>query len=129
MRLLIVASGGMCSVPIMKMTAVTCAIVMLLMSCSASPLAADATGSMVGRWMDSAPGIRGVISITSNLRMEQEFDDGSVRKIALRMTKTGRGQRFDTVPASRDYYVLVRSGDLEIWDDQGLIRTARSLRR
>ena len=84
---------------------------------------------LIGRWFDSNPLVGAVISITSDLRMETAYKDGSVAKRKMRERKTARGRRFDYVPAGRDYYVLLPSGDLEIRDNEGLISVARKMRR
>lgn len=88
------------------------------------------TEDLLGRWVDSSPIMGGVITITSDLRLEKPFKDGSVMKRKLRETKTGRGRRFDPVPASGhgDHWLLLPSGELEIRDREGLIATARKKR-
>ena len=88
---------------------------------------------IVGRWLDEAPLVGGRITIFvegKGLYLEQAYKDGSAGKQGLVEKMTPLGRRFDNVEGSShgDHWVLGSDGNLQLRDNEGLIRTARKIR-
>lgn len=87
---------------------------------------------VIGRWLDDGiAGSRLVILRENNkLYLDRTYSEGGMSRVELRESKTASGRRFDKVDGSKwgDHYLINRTGDLEIRDDQGLIVTARKLK-
>ncbi len=85
---------------------------------------------VIGLWLDELISRRIILyREDGKLLMESTFRDGSVGTYEMTERTTSRGLRFDhknRLP-SGDYYVLNRSGDLEIRDSDGLITIARKI--
>lgn len=99
-----------------------------------------ASQSVIGSWLDETPGLSRRIVIyraKGKVYARQTFKDGSADTSELVERHTAKGQRFqEKRPAnpraaseSGDHWLLGVSGDLEIRDNEGLIRTARKLTR
>jgi len=83
---------------------------------------------VLGRWLDEVAGSRiTMFRQDGNLFVEYKFQDGSSWRRELRETQSNRGLRFDEVNADDEYLIINRAGDLELWDQQGLIRVAKSM--
>ena len=84
---------------------------------------------LLGAWLTSppaAPGRLAIYSDQSKIYAEWRLRSGqrTVEEVQDSVTKAGR--RFDVPGAG--YYVLTRSGELEIWDKSTLIATAERIR-
>lgn len=87
---------------------------------------------VIGVWLDERPYFSRRIALyrkDGKVFMESTYRDGSVGTDEMTERNTNRGLRFDVKQPSPsgDYYVLNRSGDLEIRDSDGLIARARKL--
>lgn len=84
---------------------------------------------LLGAWLTSPPAAPGRLSIYSDqgrIYAEWRLRGGQKTVDELQDTPTKAGRRFDVVGGG--YYVLSRSGDLEIWDKTTLIATAERIR-
>jgi len=95
-------------------------------------MAAASKDGVIGRWRDdgSNPLSHSTITIYAQggqLYLENEFDDGSIRKLKLVEKESLLGRRFDPVPAFRlgDHWVVDSNGDLLLRDSQGTATKAR----
>ena len=84
---------------------------------------------VVGHWFDASPGIENRISIFRSgdqVKMEKTWRDGSVSEFEATESSGVAGRTFRIVKPQgiRDYYVITGDGDLQIWDNDGLIVTA-----
>lgn len=87
------------------------------------------TRPLLGSWLTSPPAAPGRLTIYSDhgkVFAEWRLRGGQKTVDELRDTTTKSARRFD-VPGG-GYYVLTRSGELEIWDKSTLIATAERIR-
>lgn len=98
-------------------------------------VAAAPKDGIIGRWRDdsSNPLFHSTIIIYAQrgqLYLENEFDDGSVRKLELVERESPLGRRFDPIPTSRlgDHWVVDSNGDLLLRDRQGTATKARRVK-
>jgi hypothetical protein len=81
----------------------------------------------VGRWMLEYGALNGTIRIyreNGKSYIEINFKDGSNYKTEVSERSTPSGRRFEAKIATGDYYVINRSGNLQVWDREGLVTTA-----
>ncbi len=84
---------------------------------------------IVGSWIDETPGVAGRITIFREARklyIETRFKDGSNLKEELIEKKSGERRRFDKLEGSEfgDHWIIDSNGNLQVRDNEGLIRTA-----
>lgn len=86
---------------------------------------------VIGQWLDDRPYVGNRITIYRSggkLLLERKFRDGSSSDETLRERSTSRGRRFEEIGnESGEYYLINSSGDLQIWDSEGLVATARKV--
>ena len=92
--------------------------------------AVPANREIVGQWLDETPYASSRITIFhegGKLYAEQTFADGSSRKKELVEKRSPLGRRFDQVDAATagDHWILDSRGNLQLHDNDGLIRTAK----
>ncbi|MBT3278224.1 MAG: hypothetical protein HN909_03600 [Phycisphaerales bacterium] len=92
------------------------------------PLPTDRT--VIGRWIDESPYVSGRITMYSKeakFFIETKFKDGSVLQRELVETKSVKGRRFEKEEGSAvgDFYLLDSEGNLQMWDNTGLIVTLK----
>jgi hypothetical protein len=94
-----------------------------------APRAPAAQGGTVGRWRDARPYVGGEIVLIRDdgkFRVERKFGDGSSLTQEVGERPGSGGRRFNVRGGSYgEYYLLTSGGDLQIWDSEGLITTAR----
>jgi hypothetical protein len=103
-----------------------------------TPSASATTGASLpcdtlGRWLDNRENWRNRIALLQcgqDLALHRVFFDGAVVRTAVRERRTAEGRRLqeDEVPVTGDYYLITKSGSLEIRDNDGLIATAVPIR-
>ena len=95
----------------------------------------DQSREIIGRWLDDRPLVANRITIfrqNSTLLMEQTFIDGtethSIKKEVIEKSST-RGRRFEDKQENSygEFYLINRQGHLGLWDQDGLISTARKI--
>ena len=93
-----------------------------------TPTAMPTNQVIIGVWdyvlFASNKAIITIYSEDGALKAREAFYDGSKRVLTLSERQSPGGRRFDYPSGGGDYYVLNQKGDLEIWDKDGLIRTA-----
>ena len=87
----------------------------------------------VGAWMDESAFSGGKLTsvvVEGKTFLETAYAFGGVSVKELVEKKSALGRRFDMVEQnwSKDHYVLLQSGDLQIRDKDGLIVTARAIK-
>lgn len=86
---------------------------------------------IIGEWEREYPGLgKAQIVITNDggqLRMATAFWDGSNLSQLLIEDTSSAERRFDIVDSAGEYLVINRQGDLQIWDEYGLIATATKI--
>ena len=92
--------------------------------------AVPANREIVGQWLDEIPYASSRITIFhegGKLYVEQMFADGSSHKKELVEKRSPLGRRFDQVDAATagDHWILDSRGNLQLHDNDGLIRTAK----
>ena len=94
--------------------------------------AAPADHQIIGRWIDESPYVGSRITILSGdgkLFGEQIFKDGSSFKRELVEKQSPLGRRFDRVDSrTGDHWVITSNGNLQLRDNDGLIRTAKEVK-
>ena len=89
---------------------------------------------VIGVWLDKDPVLPGRITIyekAGRTYFSQTWRDGSVTtREATRSETTSRGTRFELKDANTasQYYLLNNRRDLQLWDKDGLVSTARRLK-
>lgn len=91
----------------------------------------NSSREVIGRWLDDGGFSDNRLILfrkDGDLRVEQTYGDGSSRVMEVVEKQSSRGRRIerkndDTV----DYWLIDESGNLQIRDDEGLIRTAGKL--
>ena len=76
--------------------------------------------------MDRSTFAGGIITIREDLKMIRRLK-GGIHETQLREVPVPHGRRFDPVRtnAHGDHWLLLPSGDLQVRDNEGLIRTAK----
>jgi hypothetical protein len=97
-----------------------------------APLPPTVHENLIGRWRDDRLYVSNTMTISKRsgvFYLSRLFEDGSRSEIMLREQSSDHGRRFDRIPTSRfgEYYVIAKTGELEMWDIEGLICTARRL--
>jgi len=92
----------------------------------------DPSRKTIGRWIADLGGA-GIITIfrkDKKLFMERKFKDGSVYKHEFIEKKHLTLRRFEEKGSSAHggYYLIDKKGNLQSWDAEGLIRTARKVK-
>ena len=90
---------------------------------------ATANRELIGSWIDEAPFVGSRIEIfheDGGLYLEETFGNGSSRRKALLETGSQLGRRFDETErsSSGDHWIIDARGNLQLRDNDGLIRTA-----
>lgn len=85
----------------------------------------------IGRWLDESAFNKRVTIFRKDdkLYMEDAYQDGSVGVSEIRERASPIGRRFDKLiksPAG-DHWILDSSGDLQSYDDEGIISTAKKI--
>lgn len=81
----------------------------------------------VAMWADEVGGyVLTLLQSGNGLAMRRRFNDMSVDVEELIESRAGNGRRLDSREGSDfgEYYVIAESGALELWDEDGLFRTA-----
>lgn len=86
---------------------------------------------VIGQWLDDRPYVGNRITIYRSggqLMLERRYRDGSNSEDQLRERSTSRGRRFEEIEnESGEYFLIDTRGDLQAWDADGLITTARKV--
>lgn len=88
---------------------------------------------IVGMWLDETPYVGGQTTIwqeKGTIVMHQEFKDGSSRKFEMSESKLSGQRKYTQIGENPfgEYYVIDHSGNLRVYDCQGLIRAQRPIR-
>ncbi|MCK4998179.1 MAG: hypothetical protein KAS23_01545 [Anaerohalosphaera sp.] len=92
----------------------------------------DASRKVVGVWLDESPYIGSRITIfqqDDKLFMENKYTDGSGGKKEM-VEKSSRGKRtFQITEKNRagEFYLIDKQGNLQLWDKEGIIWTAKKI--
>ncbi len=97
-----------------------------------APETAPANREVIGSWLDEGRFFGGRIKIfllDGKLYFQQKFRVGMSFETELVETESPLGRRFDSVEESTtgDHWVIDARGDLEMRDNDGLIRTAKRI--
>ena len=87
----------------------------------------DPSREVIGSWWDERPLIRNKMTFfrkNGKVYMENEMADGSGTRV-VEIDERLTGRRFFNIPDNGDYWLVNSSGDLEWWDEDGLIFTSR----
>ena len=86
---------------------------------------------VIGEWENEYDGgLQSRIKIIREsgvVRLEETFDDGSIRTESLVESESEIGRRFEIAGGSGEYFVIDLTGNLQVWDRYGLISTAKKL--
>lgn len=85
---------------------------------------------VVGRWLDEGFSSSRLVLIhkDDNLFMEQTYEDGSSRTMKVIEKESSLGRRIERVDSDLgDFWIINSNGNLEIRDDEGIIRTAQKI--
>jgi hypothetical protein len=93
----------------------------------------DSSREVIGKWLYEVPYLGCKITIyrqNGKLYMEKKYHDGSSSNEEIVEKASNIGRRFQEKGAldSGDYYVLDKSGNLQIRDQEGLVGTAKKIR-
>ena len=110
----------------MKSISLLLGFLMLTVGCLESKAA---NREVIGRWVDQAYPMHVEIAIFrkgKSLYLEYYFE--GEKPFKMKMVET-RKNRFEEVNKTNfgDFYIIDSSGNLELWDSQGLIRTAKKI--
>ena len=103
-----------------------------LVTLQPTPTADAALGmQVIGEWENEYDGgLQSRIKIIREsrvVRLEETFDDGSIRTESLVESESEIGRRFEIAGESGEYFVIDLTGNLQVWDRYGLISTAKKL--
>ena len=103
-----------------------------LVTLQPTPTADAALGmQVIGEWENEYDGgLQSRIKIIREsgvVRLEETFDDGSIRTESLVESESEIGRRFEIAGESGEYFVIDLTGNLQVWDHYGLISTAKKL--
>ena len=103
-----------------------------LVTLQPTPTADAALGmQVIGEWENEYDGgLQSRIKIIREsgvVRLEETFDDGSIRTESLVESESEIGRRFEIAGGSGEYFVIDLTGNLQVWDRYGLISTAKKL--
>ncbi len=93
----------------------------------------DPSREVIGIWLDeSLFGMGNRITIfrqNRKLFMENMYTDGSSGKKEIVEKSSGRGRRFQRKEGSSvgEFYLIDNQGNLQLWDEEGIIKTAKSI--
>lgn len=92
----------------------------------------DPSREVLGRWLDERPFVGNMITIfrqAGNLFMENAFADGSSGKMEILARPSPFGKRFEDKDPNDfgEYFLIDSDGNLQLWDRDGLISTAKSI--
>lgn len=95
---------------------------------------ADSSWDIIGEWMDDRPFANRKITIyveNDQIYMKTVYKDASSSTDDMIEKKSTRGRRFEEKEGSSfdEHYLINKSGDLEMWDSEGLIYTAKKLKK
>ena len=87
---------------------------------------------VIGNWLDETPFIGGRITIfeqDGKLFIEQRFKDGSHMKEEIVERRSPSGRRFEDKEENSygEFYLIDYQGNLQLWDQEGLIATAKKI--
>lgn len=94
---------------------------------------ADPSREVIGSWLDESPFIGSRITIfrqNGRLFMENAYKDGSSGKKEIVERLSGKDRRFQGKEGSSvgEFYLIDSQGNLQMWDEEGIISTARKIR-
>lgn len=81
---------------------------------------------VLGRWFDLTPYIGGAIvlqQVDDALVIVHHFKDGSELRREVRERRAGDAKRLDPIEDVGEYDMICANGDLEMHDDEGLIKS------
>jgi hypothetical protein len=92
----------------------------------------DPSRDVIGRWLDETPLVGGRITIfrkNGKVFMESTYHDGSSGKKEMVEQLSDRGKKFVNEKGSSfgKFYLIDTQGHLQIWDQAGLISTAKKI--
>lgn len=87
---------------------------------------------VIGKWLEKSPYIGSNITILGKdgkLFMENKYKDGSVGKKEIVEMNSSKGKRFQDKKenSAGEFYLIDKQGNLQLWDDEGIIWTARKI--
>jgi hypothetical protein len=92
----------------------------------------DPSREVIGSWLDESPFIGSRITIfrqNGRLFTENAYKDGSSGKKEIIEKLSGKNRRFQRKEGSSvgEFYVIDGQGNLQMWDEEGIISTARKI--
>jgi len=93
----------------------------------------DSSGEIIGEWLDEAPYVGGkytFLNKNGKIIMIRKFKDGSGSEEEMIQKKQSGRLRFEEKGGNDfgEYYLIERNGKLGAYDNEGLIRTMRSIK-
>lgn len=94
----------------------------------------DPSREVIGSWLDESPFIGSRITIfrqNGKLFIENTYKDGSGGKKEIVEKLSGRKRTFrrKEVSSAGDFYLIDKQGNLQMWDQEGIICTAKKIGR
>lgn len=92
----------------------------------------DLSREVIGTWLDESPYMGNRIIIyrkDGKLFLERKFGNGSSYEMELVQKPLTRGKRFEEKEGNKfgEYYLVDHQGNLQMWDQEGLITTLRPI--
>jgi len=92
----------------------------------------DPSREVIGSWLDESPFIGSRITIfrqNNKLFIENTYKDGSSGKKEIIEELSGKDRRFQKKEGSSvgEFYLIDSQGNLQMWDEEGIITTARKI--
>jgi hypothetical protein len=92
----------------------------------------DPSREVIGSWLDDRPFIGNRITIfrqNGKLFMENTYKDGSSGKMEIVKKLSDKGITFRGKEINRfgEFYLIDNQGNLQMWDEEGIISTARKI--
>ncbi len=92
----------------------------------------DPSREVIGIWLDESPFIGSRVTIfgkDGKLFMENKYKDGSIGKTEIAEKLSGRKRTFRSKKGSStgEFYLIDKQGNLQMWDEEGLIYMAKKI--
>jgi len=93
----------------------------------------DASLDVIGSWLDDTPYLGCRINIfrkDGKIYMENTYKDGSSSIKEIIKKSSERGRKFERKEGSDvgEYYLIDNQGNLQFWDEEGIISTAKKIK-
>lgn len=93
----------------------------------------DLSRDVIGSWLLKIPYLGSRVTIFrqgGKLFMENRYTDGSIGKKEIVEKSSGKGRTFQRKGgrSSDDFYIIDNQGDLQIWDSEGYVMTAKRIK-